>query len=577
MAIRDLMFSVAFEGNVTDLVKMDSAVDDVKDNVGTATKDIEGMEKATGDLGSSTDKNSSWMKDNWVAVSGGLLAVTGAAEGLAQKNSGLFETIDQVSRSTGISSDELDDLAYKMTNVTFPLEDVTELMQIASQQGLKSAEDLEKFGNFWDTVGDATNLSGPALGKASTALRSVGIAAGEEEQALAAFGYVTESTTGNVEEFMTFLDKTGPQLRDLGLDINDSAAMLGILEKEFGMSGRTARQEFRKAVNESDGDLSTMLETLGVSEEMMSSYKDEVESASDVIQENADIHADSYTTTQKLGNMVGNLGFKFGRTAKKVSEFAPLITAVGPAMGMVEKAQDLLGSGMFKNLIPSLVGGATSMWGFTTALLANPITWVVAAVVGLGVAIWAFATDAGGVTTFVKEKFGAMVDWVKEKFASVKTWFTDKIDDFKTIGSDVISGFISGFTDKLKDLKDTVVNAASNVGGWFKKKLGIASPSKVMIEAGLDTGDGVSVGLQKSMPGIEQATDEMALGISRNVNPTTNISSGARKNVSYNPVINIEVKGSVNDDSISDLEKTIKRVLERERKSFFDNLSLQTV
>lgn len=577
MAIRDLMFSVAFEGNVTDLVKMDSAVDDVKDNVGTATKDIEGMEKATGDLGSSTDKNSSWMKDNWVAVSGGLLAVTGAAETLARKNAPLFESIDQVSRSTGISSDELDDLAYKMTNVTFPLEDVTELMQIASQQGLESAEDLEKFGNFWDTVGDATNLSGPALGKASTALRSVGIAAGEEEQALAAFGYVTESTTGNVEEFMTFLDKTGPQLRDLGLDINDSAAMLGILEKEFGMSGRTARQEFRKAVNESDGDLSTMLETLGVSEEMMSSYKNEVESASDVIQENADIHADSYTTTQKLGNMVGNLGFKFGRTAKKVSEFAPLITAVGPAMGMVGKAQDLLGSGMFKNLIPSLVGGATSMWGFTTALLANPITLVVAAVVGLGVAIWAFATDAGGVTTFVKEKFGAMGDWVKEKFASVKTWFTDKIDDFKTIGGDVISGFISGFTDKLKDLKDTVVNAASNVGGWFKKKLGIASPSKVMIEAGLDTGDGVSVGLQKSMPGIEQATDEMALGISRNVNPTTNISSGARKNVSYNPVINIEVKSSVNDDSISDLEKTIKRVLERERKSFFDNLSLQTV
>lgn len=522
MALRDLLFDINFRGNVTDLLKMDSAVDDVKDNTLEATSNIEGMESATDSLGDTSSKSGNIISDNWVAVTGALVGVSVAAEKVARDNAPLFESIEKVSRSTGLARDELQDLALDMTNVTFPLEDVTSLMETAGQQGLTTADELKDFGNFWDTVGDAIGGSGPALGEAGKALRGMGIAAGEEKEALAAFGYITESTTGNVDEFLTFLDKAGPGLREMGVDIDESAALLGILEKEFGMSGRTARSEFNKAVSESEGDLSVMYEALGISSEMVSEYTDKVSQSGDVIQDYADIHAETYTTTEKLGQKISELGFKYGDTIKMVSNFAPALSAIGPIAGVVGAAQTSMATGMLSKMVPAFTTAIGSAWAFTTALLANPITWMIVGVVALGVAIWAFATDFGGVTTFVKEKFGVATDWLKGSYDKVVGWFSDGVSNFREIGGNIISSFISGFTEKLGALKDTVVSAASNVGDWFKDKLGIASPSKVMIQAGLDTGEGVSVGLEKSMPDIHTTTKGMADSVIQNYNPVVN-------------------------------------------------------
>jgi hypothetical protein len=341
-----------------------------------------------------------------------MVAVSAGAEGITRSNAGLFESIEKVSRSTGMQRDELQDLALDLTNVTFPLEDVTELMETGVQQGLESADQLADYATFWDTVGDATGLAGPKLAEASAGLRAVGIDAGNESEALEAFGYITESTTGNVDEFLTFLEKTGPELRDMGVGINDSAGMLGILEKEFGMSGRTARQQFRKAVNEADGDLEKMYDTLGISEEMMAEYRAEVEGSGDVIQDFADIHGETYTVTEKLGQKVSELGFKYGDTIRAVSDFAPILSAIGPVAKGAQMAQEFLGSGLLTGLIPAFTSAISGAWAFTTALLANPITWIVVGVIALGVAIWALATDFGGVTTFIKEKLGQFTEWM---------------------------------------------------------------------------------------------------------------------------------------------------------------------
>src|SRR5690606_19330927 len=132
-----------------------------------------------------------------------------------------------------------------------PIEEAYASMEAGRQQGIKSGEQLQEFATFWDMVGDATGESGPELAKASVALRAVGIEAGNDAEALSALGFITEEATSTTGDFLKFLERTGPELRELGADVDDAAAILGILESEFGMSGRTARTEFRQAVNES--------------------------------------------------------------------------------------------------------------------------------------------------------------------------------------------------------------------------------------------------------------------------------------------------------------------------------------
>jgi hypothetical protein len=121
----------------------------------------------------------------------------------------------------------------------------------------------------------------------------------------------------------------------MGADVNDAAAILGVLESELGMSGRTARTEFRSAVSEADGDLGAMLETLGISEEQFGSYRQAVEDSSGVIERNAEIHADSYTPMQRLSQAVDELMFKHGALFDIAGKLALPLLALGPISKVV--------------------------------------------------------------------------------------------------------------------------------------------------------------------------------------------------------------------------------------------------
>ncbi|WP_010174895.1 TP901 family phage tail tape measure protein [Bacillus coahuilensis] len=154
-----------------------------------------------------------------------------AVDALAQKQAKLTEDTHRLAMVTGMSSKEMRELAIETANVTLPLEDVTAMMETASQQGIRSGEAMQEYTWFWDTLGDAVRGSGPELAKAGVALQQIGIEAGNEKEAIGALGFIFQETTTSVEDFLSFVDKTGPELKSMGADINDSAAILGVLEK----------------------------------------------------------------------------------------------------------------------------------------------------------------------------------------------------------------------------------------------------------------------------------------------------------------------------------------------------------
>lgn len=81
---------------------------------------------------------------------------------------------------------------------------------------------------------------------------------------------------------------------------------------------------------------------------------------------------------------------------------------------------------------------------------------------------------------------------------SVRAFFAGLPAEMSDVGSAIISGVIGGITGRLSDLRDTVVNTASNVTGWFRDVLGINSPSRVFADHGADTLAGYEQGVEQN-------------------------------------------------------------------------------
>ena len=87
----------------------------------------------------------------------------------------------------------------------------------------------------------------------------------------------------------------------------------------------------------------------------------------------------------------------------------------------------------------------------------------------------------------------------KSYAADLKTIYTDALKDMDSVGKNVVQGLIDGMKSKKGTLDSTGKTLAKAVEDAFKKQLGIHSPSKVMTEAGEDTGQGVIDGIENKV------------------------------------------------------------------------------
>lgn len=76
---------------------------------------------------------------------------------------------------------------------------------------------------------------------------------------------------------------------------------------------------------------------------------------------------------------------------------------------------------------------------------------------------------------------------------------------FAWIGSMLMDGLVQGITSRLSLVKTTISDAATSVSKWFNETLGIHSPSRVFIDAGLNIGQGAAIGIGRSLALVRQA------------------------------------------------------------------------
>lgn len=407
------------------------------------------------DLESGMDSAAGFVDRNFGKITAAGVAAGAGMEAFARKQAPATEGARKLAASTGMLESDMRDLIRETSNVTFPLDDVIGTMEAGRQQGLKTGEELQKFATFWDMVGDATGESAVALADSGVALRAVGIAAGDEAEALGAFGFVSQETTQDIGEFLTFLERTGPELNEMGAGVDEAAAILGVMEDQFGMTGRVARTEFRKAVSEADGDMGKMLDTLGVSGEQFDTYMGKVAESSGVIERNAAIHAESFTPMQKLQHAAEELMFRFGGLGEAASMMALPLMALGPASKLVTGG---LGA------MTKFAGVAGKAFlGLSKILLANPWVLVAAAIIALVVVV---VKNWHTIVAVIRKAW----DWITARFRQATDWLKRTWDSMwgavrRVAGSAV--AFVRGIPGKiLAALSGFASSVASFISRW---------------------------------------------------------------------------------------------------------------
>jgi len=155
-----------------------------------------------------------------------------------------------------------------------------------------------------------------------------------------------------------------------------------------------------------------------------------VNESSDVIQRNADIHADSFTTLQELQHELSELGFSYGNVIGQASIFAPILIAAGPAAkGLMMAIHGLsLAKIVLTGVYGTLTVVATAAWTAMTGPVGLAVI-AIAALVAAGVLLWknwdkikAIAMDVFG---WVGDKIDSMVDGAKVAIDRLIGFFSD--------------------------------------------------------------------------------------------------------------------------------------------------------
>ncbi|AOH83631.1 phage tail tape measure protein [Sphingomonas panacis] len=206
-----------------------------------------------------------------------------------------------------------------------------------------------------------------------------------------------------------------------------------------------------------------------------------------------------------------------GEAAKRHPALAKGITLLGG--GLAALLIVLGGAGLvLAGLVAPFAALATVATFFEIGML--PLIGIVAGVVlgilALGAAAYAIYSNWGaiagwfaGLWTSIKAAFFGSIAAIGEMlagfsplgllssaFAALMSWLGVKIPaDLATAGKNMILGLIGGITGMLGALQSTIVNAASSAAEWFKKKLGIHSPSRVFMEFGGHIMTGLSNGI----------------------------------------------------------------------------------
>lgn len=195
----------------------------------------------------------------------------------------------------------------------------------------------------------------------------------------------------------------------------------------------------------------------------------------------------------------------------------------------------------------------TGLIGMLPQIISAGVQLIVALVGGLAQAL-------PQLIGYLPEICGAIVNSLKEI-------------DLIQVGKDLIGGLIKGISSMVSGVIDAAKGVAKSAANAIKDFLGINSPSKLMIEYGNYTGEGLVLGVQDMDKEVAKATRGLGATIDANVSPKVNSYTPSSSGVSttnnrstvnnFNPQFTLNMNGaSATESNKRKIKKWVKESIQ---------------
>ncbi|WP_214780972.1 phage tail tape measure protein [Exiguobacterium sp. S3] len=199
-------------------------------------------------------------------------------------------------------------------------------------------------------------------------------------------------------------------------------------------------------------------------------------------------------------------------------------------------------------LITALIQGAiaviTGIITFFAAIFTG--NWsaafnAVSSIVSAGSTLWTTVIDAA--LNLISSVVSTVLNTVYQTFQNIwnnVTTFLSGIDLY-SIGSDIMSGLLNGIADMgesvLKKAQEIATGIKDTVAGF----LGVASPSRVMMEIGAWTSEGMAIGMEKNLPMVSESSENIAGAASYTPEQSVNNSrTQTSRSITFSPQITVQ-------------------------------------
>lgn len=542
-----------------------SASDKASRVVAAATKNMTDKIKSVGDTANKAfdiGKNAAAIGTGFTAVLAGPLAAAAKMETL---NVSLRTSFQGNEKAAAYAFRRINEFAAK---TPYGLDEVTTGFIKLKNMGLDPSEEaLTAYGNTASAMGKSLNDMVEAVADAATGeferLKEFGIKASSEGDKVTFMFQGVKTTVGkNSKEIEQYLKYIGNVKFAGGIDAQSKTVngMLSTLKDGVIMTAAKIGTTILPRVKE-----------------LMNAITPVIDRISKWVERNPKLTSTLLAVTAAMAALsfsVSAFAFLFGGLMKIYQG----MLAVKRAYIFLTTSERVANIGKAIATTASTVAtwaATAAQWALNAAMYANPIGLVILAVVALIAIVILLVKNWDKVTAFFKnlwekikdiftkawefvKKWGwlmvgpigwlikgwsLLVQFFPQIWAKIKQIFSKALEYylylpkmFIKIGTDIVMGLWEGIKSKATQLFNFVKEVGKNIAKAFKSVLGIASPSKVFMDYGVNITEGARKGIEKGSPGAVGASSGMA----KNISPVPNRGGGGISgsvNVTFAPVI----------------------------------------
>nr|WP_246361136.1 phage tail tape measure protein [Haloechinothrix aidingensis] len=425
-------------------------MDELSINVGADASDAE---SELGGLAGVIDRN-------FATIAAAGAAAGGAMEAFARSQQDVNASMDVTAVRSELSADAVRGLATELSEGQGDASDFAFAMEDLAQAGVTSEEGMRDVLPAIDDLATAMGTDLPsAIGDVESVLTPLGMSMEDAAGQGDALFQLMDQADGSVGRLTRVLNRVPDELDALNFGLEDTSAAIQVFE-DRGFEANRAIKEVEQALSDSEGDMESFLESIGLTADEWARYQDESQAVPGSLEEISDAADTNDTLLQSLQNRVDDLMFRYGGLAEAAGTVAPALLALGP--------------------IGKTIVGITKAWTLAQTklnltMLANPIFLIIAAIAAL-IAIGVLVIKNWDE---VKAAFQAAWDWIWDKASAFADWFTRTfwrrgikraLDAF--VGGlgwvrDQANSVIGWVTGRMDWMRDKFWGAISDIKGFF--------------------------------------------------------------------------------------------------------------